>query len=128
MNAPTVRSGSTSLGPLTAGAAIRSARSALAALHTSIGAAGLAAATTRPALLAQVDQHAAAIRESLLADVRPLNTVLLSRYAEGVRDAAVESGWRAPAGSTDWSDPDWSDPDWVLTRLLAVCFLADRRA
>ncbi|MEV7226049.1 DUF6401 family natural product biosynthesis protein [Polymorphospora sp. NPDC051019] len=98
----------------------RSARSVLADLQVSVGVAGLAAAAAHPRLLASVDQHAAAVRDSLLGDRRPLTPVALAGYAEGVRDAALQHGWRLPQGPVDWS----AGPDWVLTRLLAVCALA----
>ncbi|MEH0936971.1 DUF6401 family natural product biosynthesis protein [Micromonospora psammae] len=99
--------------------AAASARTALALLSASVGADGLAAAANRPGLLALVDQHAAAIRDSLDGDRRPLTPAALAGYAEGVRAAAVEHGWTPPVGS-----PDWTEPDWLLTRLLAVCALA----
>jgi hypothetical protein len=95
------------------------ARSALAVLTVSVGTAGLAAAAARPGLLAAVDQHAAAVRDSLGGDRRPLTVAALAGYAEGVRAAALEHGWQPPADG-----PDWSAPDWLLTRLLAVCALA----
>ncbi|MGC4807244.1 DUF6401 family natural product biosynthesis protein [Micromonospora sp. DT233] len=100
-------------------AAVESANAVLAALAASIGATGLAAAAARPALLAEVDQHAAAVRDSLGGDRRPLSRAALAGYAEGARDAAREHGWQSPAGPVDWSEPDW-----LLTRLLAVCALA----
>lgn len=119
----------------TARSATRSARSVLASLMTSVGSAGLAAAARDPGLLALVDQHAAAVRDSLcgstdpagdarqefLVDRPPVHPVALAGYAEGVRDAATEHGWQPPAGPVDWSEPDW-----VLVRLLAVCALAHR--
>lgn len=110
------------------------ARTVLAALMSSIGSAGLAAADHDPGLLALIDQHAAAVRESLSdhdeaslldwieqwrIDVRPVSMVALAGYAEGVRDAAMEHGWEPPTAPVDWSEPDW-----VLVRLLAVCALA----
>ncbi|MGS2619118.1 DUF6401 family natural product biosynthesis protein [Micromonospora sp. LZ34] len=97
---------------------VDSARSTLAALTTSVGADGLAAAAARPGLLALVDQHAAAVRDSLDGNRRPLSAAALAGYAEGVRAAALEHGWQPPTGPADWSDPDWT-----LTRLLAVCAL-----
>ncbi|WP_229398235.1 DUF6401 family natural product biosynthesis protein [Micromonospora okii] len=99
--------------------AVDSASSALAVLTVSLGTAGLSAAAARPGLLAEVDQHAAAVRDSLGGDRRPLTASALAGYAEGVRDAAREHGWQPPARSADWSEPDW-----LLTRLLAVCALA----
>jgi hypothetical protein len=100
-------------------AATRSAHALLGGLSASVGRSGFDAAGRRPGLLASVDQHAAGIRESLSADVRPLTAVVLAAYAEGIRDAAVKHGWRAPEGPIDWMRPDW-----VLHRLLAVCSLA----
>lgn len=96
-----------------------SARSVLTALGTSVGITGLAAAADRPDLLAIIDQHTAAVRDSLDGDRRPLTRVALAGYAEGVRAAALEHGWQPPAGPVDWSDPDW-----LLARLLAVYTLA----
>lgn len=101
-------------------AARRSAYASLSELHTTLGAAGLPAAAALPGLLAEVDQHRAAIRDRLLLDLRPGSPVTLARYAAGVLDAATESGWRPPSGA----QPDWSRADWVTIRLLAVCQLA----
>ncbi|MFB9236816.1 DUF6401 family natural product biosynthesis protein [Plantactinospora siamensis] len=98
----------------------RTAPPVLAALLSSYGATGLAAAAGRPGLLAAVDQHAAAVRDGIGGIAAgPPPPALLEAYAEGVRAAAVEHGWQPPA------DPvDWSEPDWVLVRLVAVCALA----
>ncbi|MFF5173058.1 DUF6401 family natural product biosynthesis protein [Micromonospora sp. NPDC000089] len=99
--------------------AASAARSALALLTATVGAPGLAAARVRPGLLALVDQHAAAVRDSLAGDRRPLTPAALAGYAEGLRAAAGEHGLLPSA------DPaDWQQPDWLLTRLLAVCALA----
>ena len=83
--------------------AASSARATLALLSASVGAEGLAAAAARPGLLALVDQHAAAVRESLDGDRRPLSAAALAGYAEGVRAAALEHGWQPPAAPVDWS-------------------------
>ncbi|WP_422739468.1 DUF6401 family natural product biosynthesis protein [Micromonospora sp. WMMD729] len=99
--------------------AVDSARSSLAALTVAVGTAGLAAAAARPGLLALIDQHAAAVRDSLDGDRRPLTAATLAGYAEGVRAAALEHGWTPPRGSVDWSAPEWP-----LARLVAVCALA----
>jgi hypothetical protein len=96
-----------------------SARTELATLMASVGAAGLAAAAARPGLRSAVDQHAAAVRDSLLADRRPMGVIALAGYAEGVREAAMGHGWRPPVEPIDWCGADW-----VLVRLLAVCALA----
>ena len=100
-------------------AALRSAHASLDARTASVGVSGVAAAAGSPALLAAVDQHAAGVRDSLSADVRPLTPVSLAAYAEGVRDAAFKHGWTPPPGEIDWTVNDW-----VLRRLLAVCQLA----
>jgi hypothetical protein len=100
-------------------AAARNARAALLTLLDTIGESGLAVAAAAPGLHAAVDQHAAAVRDSLRGDERPLTVVALAGYAHGIREAAHEHGWRAPAGPVDWTRADW-----VLTRLLAVCALA----
>jgi len=100
-------------------AALRSAHASLDELTAAVGVSGLDAAASVPGLLAAVDQHAAGIRDSLSADVRPLTPVILAAYAEGVRDAAYKHGWQPPVGPIDWAKHDW-----VLYRLLAVCALA----
>jgi hypothetical protein len=100
-------------------AALRSAHACLDDLTASVGTHGLAAAASSPGLLATVDQHAAAVRDSLTADIRPLTAVILAAYGEGVRDAALKHGWEPPEGEIDWALNDW-----VLVRLLAVCRLA----
>jgi hypothetical protein len=100
-------------------AAARNARAALLTLLDTVGESGLAVASAAPGLMAAVDQHAAAVRDSLRADARPLTDVALAGYAHGIREAAGEHGWRAPAGPVDWTRADW-----VMTRLLAVCSLA----
>lgn len=99
--------------------AVDSARSTLAALTVTVGTVGLTAAAARPGLLALVDQHAAAVRDSLDGDRQPLTAATLAGYAEGVRAAALEHGWMPPGGPVNWSQPEW-----LLTRLLAVCALA----
>ncbi|WP_091656224.1 DUF6401 family natural product biosynthesis protein [Micromonospora auratinigra] len=96
-----------------------SARATLTTLTAAVGTAGLAAAAAEPGLLAMVDQHAAAVRDSLHGDRRPLTVAALAGYAEGVRAAALDHGWQPPVEPIDWSRPDW-----LFTRLLAVCALA----
>jgi hypothetical protein len=100
-------------------AALRSAHASLDELTASVGTSGREAVHRVPGLLAAIDQHAAAVRDSLSADSRPLTAVILAAYAEGVRDAAFRHGWTPPEGEIDWSGNDW-----VLRRLLAVVTLA----
>ncbi|NLU78759.1 hypothetical protein HCA58_10285 [Micromonospora sp. HNM0581] len=98
--------------------AVDRARSSLVTLANAVGLDGLAAAAARPGLLAAVDQHAAAVRDSLGADRRPLSEAALAGYADGMCAAAEDHGWRvAPAPI------DWTEADWVTLRLLAVCAL-----
>jgi hypothetical protein len=69
-----------------------------------------------PALLAAVDQHAAAIRDILGLTAGRSGPVELAAYARGVRDAATEYGW--PGGRIS------AGADWVTIRLLAAASLA----
>lgn len=78
-----------------------------------------------PALLADVDQHAAAVRDALTEASGRVSAVGLAAYADGVADTAASNGWYLPA------DPDgveWSAPSWPLVRLLAVCVVAEAEA
>jgi hypothetical protein len=94
------------------------ARACLDALMGWMGADGLVAAIRIPALLAAVDQHAAAVRDELgdrVTDARSL-----AEYARQVHAAAMAEGHRMPApGRLDWTHA----PAYLL-RLVAVCALA----
>lgn len=91
------------------------ARDLLAQLGAWMGTTGLIQARLRPGLQAEVDQHAAAIRDGLDGSLGPAS---LAGYAEGLYGAATEAGWESPQERIDWSVPDW-----VLIRLLAVYWL-----
>jgi hypothetical protein len=102
-----------------------SAHRTLARLHDRIGGPGLAATVTVPGLSAEVDQHAAAVRDILAVGVEgpAAAAVLLAGYARGLLDQAKDMGWRfgepaKPAG--------WATVDWLTARLLAICDLARR--
>jgi uncharacterized protein DUF6401 len=97
---------------LTAGRRAFIARAGLRELATSVGRPGQQAITTRPDLLARVDQHAAAVSEALGGSVA--DPVALAGYAAAIRDTAHEAG--------DQLD-HWDRPSWALLRLLAVCGL-----
>lgn len=101
------------------GSQARAAHAALASLAGVI-ASGLAAARRQPRLLATLDQHAAAVRDSLRGDVAPLSAFALARYAQGVLDAAREHGWHLPDGPVDWT----TTTEWMPARLLAVYALS----
>jgi hypothetical protein len=79
----------------------------LARLMDQVGAAGLAAAASVPALLAAIDQHAAGVRDILLLG------------GEGSATAATDGGrLRAAVGDC------WHRADWLTVRVLAVCALS----
>jgi len=104
----------------TRSAAVTDAHKCLAELEHAVGA-GLAASRQYPHLLAALDQHEAALRDTLMLSDRPPSAVFLAAYAAGIRDAAHRHGWYAPAGPIDWP----TCTDWVLLRLLAVCRIAN---
>jgi hypothetical protein len=85
-----------------------------------VGVDGLAAAMVLPGLMAAIDQHAAAVRDSLLASGLTITAVPLSGYATSVSAAAVRMGRELPDPAT----ADWSKATWFQLRLLAVCALA----
>jgi hypothetical protein len=95
---------------------------ALAQLRERIVAGGLSAMRADPALLADVDQHAAAVRDALTEVSGRVSAVGLAAYADGVADTAASNGWQLPA---DLDGQEWSTPSWPLVRLLAVCVVAE---
>jgi hypothetical protein len=103
----------------------RSARRALDRLNEQLGAVGLMAVASAPALAAVVDQHAAAIRDILTlgveSDVPVEGTVLLAGYAQGVQDHVRERGWQLTVPN---DTAGWLTASWYHVRLLAVCALA----
>jgi hypothetical protein len=92
----------------------------LTGLTTWLGDTGLAAATALPGLLAELDQHTAAVVDALCGGGRPLGPVALAGYASGVSDAATDLGWEVP----DLDRLDWSCAEWAVVRLVAVCGIA----
>ncbi len=100
------------------------AQLALGQWASRLGVAGTAAMRALPGLLAEVDQHAAAVREAIADRRGRLRPVLLAAYADGVADGAAAKGWspdEVVAG-------DWSVASWASVRLLAVCVLAEAAA
>jgi Family of unknown function (DUF6401) len=95
-------------------------------LMARVGVDGLYAALTEPGLLAAVDQHATAVRESIRRSGRRFGLPALARYAESVLAAAHRMGRTVPqAGEAD--KLDWARAEWHLVRLVAVCALAEER-
>lgn len=86
-----------------------------------VGVDGLVAAFQCPGLLAAVDQHVAAIRESLAGAGRAVDAVSLARYTRSVLSVAARDDRRL----ADVAALDWHEADWYLLRLVAVCALAD---
>lgn len=90
-------------------------------LMAAVGVDGLVAALRSPGLLAVVDQHAAAVRESITAADKSLDGVSLARYARSVLAVATRHGRELPDAAT----LDWSRAEWFVLRLVAVCSIAE---
>jgi hypothetical protein len=91
-----------------------------------VGVDGLAAALGDPGLLAQVDQHAAAVRESLHHAGRTVDASGLAAYARSVAAAADRMGRPVPEpGHAYVSGSAWLAAEWHLVRLVAVCLIAE---
>jgi hypothetical protein len=89
-------------------------------LMAKVGVDGLAAALANPGLMAEVDQHAAAVRESLAASGLVIGAAPLAGYASSVASAAARMGHHLPDPAT----ANWSRAGWFQLRLMAVCALA----
>lgn len=77
----------------------------------------LAARHAHPGLGAALDQHAAAVRESIRAAGERVGPDTLTGYLIGFWDGAHEQGWRPPRPG---------DPlDFAALRLSAVCLMLD---
>jgi hypothetical protein len=94
-------------------------------LRETLGHRELAAALHMPAVVAQLDQHAAAVRDILTFGVpsgRGVDRgVLLAGYGRGLVDRAAELG--RPIGRLGHGG--WAHAEWLDLRLAAVCLLAD---
>jgi len=95
-------------------------------LMARVGVDGLVAAFATPALLARVDQHAAAVREALRRAGRRMEPEALAAYAVSIVAAAHRSGRPVPEpGLAPGSGDEWLCADWHLHRLLGVCAIAE---
>ena len=102
------------------------ARAFLDDMMARVGVDGLAAALGDPGLLAQVDQHAAAVREALRGAGRAADAAGLAAYGRSVIAAADRMGRPVPqAGAAYVSGPAWLTAEWHLMRLVAVCLIAE---
>ncbi|MFE7721699.1 DUF6401 family natural product biosynthesis protein [Nocardia rhizosphaerihabitans] len=98
-----------------------SARRHLRQVNIEYGIPAAAAAAVQPAVLAQLDQHAAAVRDILEYGVddsaRIPISILLAGYVRGLLDQVGEG-----AGQFAGVPPQtWHDADWLQLRLAAVC-------
>jgi len=110
----------TSTSAASAAARLRAARQHLTDLVSRLGNGGLAAAAAMPALRGAIDQHAAAIRDTISDGWRVPGVAALAGYAAGMRDRGSEHCWQVPAAE----DVHWPTADWPVLRLVAVCWLA----
>lgn len=119
--APT-SAGSTTADPGT----VEPAHALLDEMMARVGVDGLAAALADVALLAQVDQHAAAVRESLHRAGREVDADGLAAYTRSIVAAAHRMGRPVPEpGQAYVSGSAWLTAEWHLLRLVAVCMVAE---
>jgi hypothetical protein len=108
-------------------AVVDPAHALLDEMMARVGVDGLAAALGDPGLLAQIDQHAAAVRESLHHAGREVDAAGLAAYARSVAAAAQRMGRPLPQpGHAYVSGTAWLTAEWHLMRLVAVCLIAER--
>jgi hypothetical protein len=114
-----------SAAPAPAGQA-SAARALLDEMMARVGVDGLAAALGDPGLLAQVDQHAAAVREALRHAGRAIDAHGLAAYARSIAAAAERMGRPVPQpGHAPLTGTAWLVAEWHLMRLVAVCLIAE---
>ena len=102
------------------------ARTLLDEMMARVGVDGLVAAHADAGLLAQVDQHAAAVRESLHHAGREVDAEGLAAYAKSIAAAAVRMGRPLPEpGHAPMTGTAWLTAQWHLMRLVAVCLIAE---
>ncbi|WP_239159887.1 DUF6401 family natural product biosynthesis protein [Virgisporangium ochraceum] len=87
----------------------------------SVGVDGLVAALRNPGLQAAVDQHAAAVRETLRASDRAVDLVSLAGYARSVLALLNRHGYTIPEPDAI----DWNTANGHVLRLVAICALAE---
>jgi hypothetical protein len=102
------------------------ARVMLDEMMARVGVDGLVAAHADPGLLAQVDQHAAAVRDALAHAGREVGAEGLASYAKSIVAAAERMGRPVPQpGHAPISGTAWLTAEWHLMRLVAVCMIAE---
>ena len=112
--------------PVSTAAVVDPARALLDEMMARVGVDGLAAALGDAGLLAQVDQHAAAVRDALRAAGRAVDAEGLAAYAKSIAAAADRMGRPVPQpGRAYVSGNAWLAAEWHLMRLVAVCMIAE---
>jgi hypothetical protein len=112
--------------PIAAVSAVRSAGAYLDEMMARVGVDGLTAAFTEPALLARLDQHAAAIREALRGAGRIADADGLASYARSIAAGTIRAGRPLPEpGFAPMSGAEWLAAGFPLLRLVAVCLIAE---
>ena len=112
--------------PISAAPAVDPARALLDEMMARVGVDGLAAALGDAGLLAQVDQHAAAVRDALHHAGREVDAGGLASYAKSIAAAAVRMSRPLPEpGHAPLTGTAWLAAEWHLMRLVAVCLIAE---
>ncbi len=106
---------------MTHSARVLTAHAVLDQLMASVGVDGLLAAMRNPGLMAAVDQHAAAIRETLRGSGRAIDVVSLAGYARSALALLSRSGHTLPEPDSI----DWGRAGAHILRLVATCALAE---
>ena len=102
------------------------ARLLLDEMMARVGVDGLVAAHADAGLLAEIDQHAAAVRESLHHAGREVGAEGLASYAKSIAAAAVRMGRPLPEpGHGPLTGTAWLTAEWHLMRLVGVCLIAE---
>ena len=116
----------TNFAPISAAPADAQARALLDEMMARVGVDGLAAALGDAGLLAQVDQHAAAVRDALHHAGREVDAEGLASYAKSIAAAAVRMSRPLPEpGHAPLTGTAWLAAEWHLLRLVAVCLIAE---
>jgi Family of unknown function (DUF6401) len=112
--------------PVSAVPAVDPAGALLDEMMARVGVDGLAAALGDAGLLAELDQHAAAVREALRHAGRAVDAEGLAAYARSVAAAARRMGRPVPEpGDAPLTGAAWLAAEWHLVRLVAVCMIAE---
>jgi hypothetical protein len=106
---------------MTHSARVLTAHAVLDHLMAQVGVDGLVAAVRNPGLMAAVDQHSAAIRETLQAAGHDLGLVSLADYARPLLAALSRGGHPKPDGGAI----NWARAGEHVIQLVAVCAMAD---